>query len=176
METILQTVIGVLIANKLLFVYQMWRVTRRYRAVAIYFQHVRLACRAALRLKLYKQGHRSPQSPNSRITAWHILISTPKDAVGMIEMHCDYILQQEVQMCSFGMHADVDTERAIAIIRDIREGSRLETDAECERLHWALEVLRERMKELSAVQERQYHRLTGENSLTIAIGRRFLAA
>ena len=174
METIIQTIVGVLIANKLIFLYQIWRSCSRYRAVEEYFLNVRLACRSAQRLALYRRGRRIPKSVNSGITAWHILVATPKEAEATIRMHCNYIFRQSGRVSVFAEEAGYETSRLVTTIRDICERSDFENLNDCEMLYRNLSELSGRMKDAKNFHEKEHRRLTGENYLTILISKPFL--
>lgn len=174
METLVHTVVGVLIAQKLAFVYKIWRICSRYRSVDAYFQHVRLASRSSQRLALYAEGHRRPKPSNSRTTAWHILVVTPKEAEVTIRTHCNYILKHEGRMSVFADEAGFDTRRLISEIRDICEHGDFSNSNECDVLHGKLFELSGRMKNVKTFHEKERRRITGENYLTMLISKPFM--
>ncbi len=192
METIIQTIVGVLIANKLVFVYQIWRSCGRYRAVEAYFQHVRLACRSAQRLALYKRGHRRPKPWNSPTTAWHILVVTPEEAETTIRMHCNYIFQCKERISVLGEEASsyvsqrernintgaaeygLDTRTLISRIFLNYKDTNFDNPDDCERLYKYLTGLTDRIKRVKDYYEKEASRLTGENYLATLIGKPFL--
>ena len=191
METIFQTIVGVLIANKLLFVYQIWRSCSRYRAVEAYSLHVRLVCRSAQRLALYKRGHRRPKPRNSPTTAWHILVATPKEAETTIRMHCNYIFQHKERMSVLGEEASsyvsqreggntgaaeygLETKELISRIFLNYQDTNFDDPNDCERLYKYLTGLNGRMKRVKDYHEKKYCGITGENYLTTLISKPFL--
>ncbi len=192
METIIQTVVGVLIAHKLLFVYQIWRTCSRYRAVEAYFTHVRLACRSAQRLALYKRGLRRPTPGHSQTVAWHILVATPKEAEATIQMHCDYIFRHEGKISVLAEEAHsyvsrrestintgaaeygLETRTLISRIFLNYKDTNFDNPNDCERLYKYLTGLNDRIKRVKDYYEKENSRITGENYLTTLISKPLL--
>ncbi len=192
METIIQTIVGVLIANKLIYVYQIWRSYSRYRAVEAYFMHVRLACRSAQRLALYRSGHRRPKPWNSPTTAWHIQVVTPKEAEATIRMHCSYIFRHAGRVSVFAEEANnyvsrregtintgaaefgLETRTLISRIFRIYQDTNFGNPNDCERLYKYLTGLNGRIKRVKDYYEKENSRTTGENYLTALISKPFL--
>ena len=191
METIFQTVVGVLIANKLVYVYKIWRSCSRYRAVEAYFMHVRLACRSAQRLELYRRGHRRPKPWNSPTVAWHILVATPEEAEATIRMHCDYIFRHKERISVLAEEAHsyvsrhegtntgsaeygLETGTLISrIFRNFQE-TNFDNPEDCERLYKYLTGLNDRIKRVKDYYEKENSRITGENYLTTLISKPLL--
>lgn len=192
METIIQTVIGVLIYNQLAYVYRMWRSCSRYRAVEAYFLQVRLACRAAQRLELYRRGHRRPKPWNSPTVAWHILVATPEEAEATIRMHCDYIFRHKERISVLAEEAHsyvsrregtinigaaeygLETRTLISRIFRNYQDTTFDNPNDCERLYKYLTGLNDRIKRVKDYYEKQNSRITGENYLTTLISKPFL--
>lgn len=174
METIVQTIVGVLIANKLIFVYQIWRSCSRYRAVEAYFRHVSLACRSAQRLALYRTGHRRPKRFNSTTVAWHILVATPKEAEATIRWHCAYIFRHAGRVSVLAEEAGFETRRLISQVKNVCECSDFENSTDCDLLYKRLSELSGRMKDVRTFHEKRRSRMTGENYLTILISKPLL--
>lgn len=191
METIIQTVIGVLIANKLRYIYKIWRSCSRYRAVEAYFHHVKFARRSAQRLALYRKGQRSPKSANSTIVAWHILVATPEEAEDTIRAHCDYIFRYEDRISVLAEEAHsyvsrlegsytgaaeygLETRILISIIFRNFQDTNFENSDDCERLDKYLTGLSNRIKKVKDYYEKENSRITGENYLTTLISKPFL--
>ena len=192
METIIQTVIGVLIANKLIYVYQIWRTCSRYSAVEAYFHHVRLACRSAQRLELYRKGHRRPKPRNSPTTAWHILVVTPEEAEATIRMHCDYIFRHKERISVLAEEAygyvsrregtisigaaeyGLETRKLISRIFLNYQETNFDNLDDCERLYKYLTGLNNRVKRMRDFYEKENSRITGENYLTTLISKPIL--
>ena len=174
METIIQTIVGVLIANKLVYVYKIWRSCSRYNAVEAYSLHVRLACRSAQRLALYKRGLRRPTPGHSQTVAWHILVATPKEAEATIRMHCNYIFRNESRMSVFAEEAGFEIRRFISEIRDICERGDFDNSNDCGLLDQALSKLSNRIKDVKTFHEKEHRRITGENYITMLVSKPLL--
>lgn len=190
METIIQTIVGVLIANKLIFVYQIWRSCTRYRAVEAYSLHVRLANRSAQRLALYKQGHRTPKSLNSPIVAWHVMVVTPEEAEATIRMHCNYIFRYKERISVLAEEASsyvsqreggytgavefgLETKTLISRFFLIYQDTNFDNPDDCEHLYKYLSGLTGRIKRVKDFYDKENSRITGENYLTTLISKPF---